>query len=271
MKSVGSLINRVLMVPPTHFCVEYNINPWMGGVVDREKAMTQWIELKNVIEKEGVEVLVLDQVNGLPDMVFTCNSGLVYKNKVYLAKFRYPQRAGEEKHFRKWFKDNNFEIYGDKYEECFEGGGDAFFSDYKTLWAGYGQRTDKKVYEKIKNMGNDEFEIVICELVHPKFYHMDTCMSPYSDTGCLWYPPAFSKASQDKIREKLPNSIEIDDDEALAFVCNAICIRKTIISPIGIKESTKKKLNEQGFKVKEVDMSEFMKSGGGCQCLVMKL
>ncbi|KAK6019900.1 hypothetical protein OSTOST_14455, partial [Ostertagia ostertagi] len=55
LPSAAQLLKRVLMVPPKHFTVEYNINPWMGGVVDKVKAFAQWNALKSAIEKEGVE------------------------------------------------------------------------------------------------------------------------------------------------------------------------------------------------------------------------
>lgn len=63
----------------------------------------------------------------------------------------------------------------------------------------------------------------------------------------------------------------MSEKEANAFVCNAITIRKRVISPIGVSENTRGALKESGFNVTEVDMSEFMKSGGACQCLVLKL
>jgi len=43
--------------------------------VDKQKAMEQWNLLKESIEKEGVKVMTLNQVEGQPDMVFACNSG----------------------------------------------------------------------------------------------------------------------------------------------------------------------------------------------------
>jgi N-dimethylarginine dimethylaminohydrolase len=56
------LITRVslqaLMVAPTHFTVEYTINPWMGGTVDAAKAMQQWTQLKQALEANGVQVRV---------------------------------------------------------------------------------------------------------------------------------------------------------------------------------------------------------------------
>uniref|UniRef100_A0A914E4X9 Amidinotransferase n=1 Tax=Acrobeloides nanus TaxID=290746 RepID=A0A914E4X9_9BILA len=268
-RAVSELLQRVLMVPPQHFTVEYAINPWMGGVVNKEKAMKQWKDLKLAIENEGVKVLTLDQVQGLPDMVFVCNSGIIYQDRVYLSRFRHKERTGEQKHYLEWFKKNGFKIYGDDYSECFEGGGDACFSDYGLLWAGFGSRTNKNVYQQVSKIGN--FETVKCELVNPKFYHLDTCFCPVSEKAALWYPPAFSQATQNEILRRLPESIAVNEKEATAFVCNAITVRKAVISPIGVEQATRDALKRLGFNVVEVDMSEFMKSGGACQCLVLKL
>uniref|UniRef100_A0A0K0DH47 Amidinotransferase n=1 Tax=Angiostrongylus cantonensis TaxID=6313 RepID=A0A0K0DH47_ANGCA len=268
-QAAGQLLKRVLMVPPKHFSVEYTINPWMGGVVDKEKAYKQWSSLKEAIEKEGVQVLTMDQTPGLPDQVFVCNSGLVYNNKVYLSKFRHKERTGEQEHYLKWFKSQNFHTFGEDYPEFFEGGGDAVFSDPRTLWAGYGPRSTKGVYDKIKVLG--DFETVICELIHPTFYHMDTCFAPVDETTALWYPPAFSDNTKKEIVRRMPHSIAVSDEEAIAFVCNAITVRNTVISPVGVKSATRKALEGRQMAVVEVDMSEFMKSGGACQCLVLRL
>jgi N-dimethylarginine dimethylaminohydrolase len=62
-------------------------------------------------------------------MVFVCNSGLVFENKVYLSKFRHPQRQGEQTHYLRWFRENNFELQGVDHAEFFEGGGDSVFSE----------------------------------------------------------------------------------------------------------------------------------------------
>ena len=237
--------------------------------MDQAKAQVQWSTLKSAIEKEGVQVLVLDPVPDLPDMVFVCNSGIVLDKNVYLSKFKHKERTGEQEHYLKWFESQNYNTLGRDYSEFFEGGGDACFSDYNTLWAGYGARSSKSVYEKIKQLGN--FDVVICDLVDPKFYHLDTCFCPVGQHSALWYPPAFSPSTQNEIKKRLPDAIEVSAEEAKNFVCNAINIRNTVISPIGVSEKTKENLAKIGYSVVEVDMSEFMKSGGACQCLVLKL
>ena len=125
------------------------------------------------------------------------------------------------------------------------------------------------MYEKVSALG--EFETVICEQTLPNFYHLDTCFAPIDEKSALWYPPAFSEKTQQEILRRLPDSIAVSEKEANAFVCNAITIRKNVISPIGVADATRKTLESRGFKVTEVDMSEFMKSGGACQCLVLRL
>lgn len=54
-------------------------------------------------------------------------------------------------------------------------------------------------------------------------------------------------------------------------MCNSITIRRTVIAPVGITQKTRESLSKIGYNVIEIPMSEFMKSGGACQCLVMKL
>ncbi|KAI1727427.1 amidinotransferase domain-containing protein [Ditylenchus destructor] len=249
LTAVSDLIQRVLMVAPKHFTVEYSINPWMGGVVDKTKANRQWEELKRSIEKEGVKVLTLEQC--------------IYPN------FATRKERANSNITRNGLKENGFELLGEDYPEYFEGGGDCVFSDYGTLWAGFGQRTSKQAYNAVSSLG--KFETLLCELVHPNFYHLDTCFCPVGADSALWFPPAFSKMTQEKILKRLPKAIAVSEKEASAFVCNAITIRKRVISPIGVSENTRDALKESGYNVTEVDMSEFMKSGGACQCLVLKL
>lgn len=62
-----------MLVKPTHFAVEYVINPHMQGHVgqiDKMAAMDEWEHLKNGYEELGFDIHVLEGVRGLPDMVF---------------------------------------------------------------------------------------------------------------------------------------------------------------------------------------------------------
>ena len=80
---------RILMCPPTYYGVKYSINPWMKGeIVDQMRALDQWGDLKDAIEKWGVQVDLLQPNKNLPDMVFTANGALVRDDVAVLSNFK---------------------------------------------------------------------------------------------------------------------------------------------------------------------------------------
>lgn len=195
---------------------------------------------------------------------------------------------------------HTLQIMGADYEMSFEGGGDAFFSDRHTLWAGHGVRTARKVskempktdcqydfkaYERISKLG--DFDIVYCELATKRFYHLDTALAPIGSDSALYFPGAFNEDGLKQasfiyqhvyvhciailqIKDRLPKAIAVSEEEANKFVCNAITLRDTVILPPGISERNRDAIQNLGYKLAEVDMSEFMKSGGAMQCLCLK-
>jgi len=160
----------------------------------------------------------------------------------------------------------NFKVYGDtKY--YFEAGGDCTFTNKDTLFAGYGFRTQKEVYDKVQQLGN--FKIILCELVNDKYYHMDTCFCDLGSNVALWYPKAFSEESRKRMRNEI-ELIEVSDRDAEHFACNSIAFGKTVIVPKGC-DDIRPVLEKRGYQVVYVDLSEFLKGGGACQCLVLKI
>jgi len=258
--------NAVAMCSPNFYKVAYKINPWMGGTVDSQLAQKQWNALKSAIEKCGVTVHTMESDASVPDLVFCCNSGLVYRDKVYLAHFRHPERQMERKFNEIWYKKHNFEIYGDtKY--YFEAGGDCTFTNKDTLFAGYGFRTQKEVYDKIQELG--DFKIVRCELINDRYYHLDTCFCYLGSNLGLWYPQAFSEDSRRRMKNEI-ELIDVTDRDAEHFVCNSIAFGKTVIVPKGC-DDIKPVLEKRGYEIIYVDLSEFLKGGGACQCLILKM
>ena len=88
---------EILMCPPDYFAIEYEINPWMNVRVgsDAELAREQWTALREALESLGVSVDLIEPVRGLPDLVFTANAGLVYRDLFIGSRFRYGVRQGE--------------------------------------------------------------------------------------------------------------------------------------------------------------------------------
>jgi N-dimethylarginine dimethylaminohydrolase len=88
----------------------------------------------------------------------------------------------------------------------------------------------------------------------------------------MYYPAAFDRESQRKIEERFPKAkrICVSEADALRFACNAINIGTTILlNQIGTELSAQ--LQSLGYKVIQVDLTEFMKAGGAAKCLVLRL
>ena len=202
-------------------------------------------------------------------MVFTANAGFYKKrnNTVFLSNFKNSQRKGEEIHFFKWFKDHGYSVYYP--EDHFEGEGDLLKGDMDQHWIGHGFRSTKKLHDEFPF--NDFLNLRKLHLVDDRFYHLDTCFATLKNNGVLWYPGAFNKDSREKIRTHSFGSfsVEVTEEEALTFACNAVILKNRVFMPKC--DSVAKKLEKRGYKVHQFDMSEFMKSGGACKCLVMKI
>lgn len=261
---------RLLMCRPDFYAIQYEINPWMSRRRNAvpEVARAQWERLYHVLTQEvGAQVELVEPVPGLPDMVFTANAGLVHLNLFLPANFRYPERQGEAPYFRLWFQERGYqgmELPPDLY---FEGEGDVMAVG-ENLFAGYRFRSDIRSHLFLAEVFSRR--ALSLELVDPRFYHLDTCFCPLDDNCVLYYPGAFDSYGLRVIHEYIPDRIEVGLEEALRFVCNAVVVGKTVVLNAGCPE-TKRGLEQKGYRVYEVDLSEFIKAGGAAKCLVLFL
>ncbi len=262
----------LLMCAPTLYEVDYVINPWMAGNVhgaSRERALAQWQRLYDAVSRVAKVELVQPQP-GSPDMVFTANAGLERDGVVVLSSFLHPERQGEEPHFKRWFADAGYTVVELPREVAFEGEGDALFSDDgERLWVGYGPRTAVGSHDRLRELW--PVEVVSLRLVDPRFYHLDTCFAPLAGGYAMYYPGAFNAASLASIEEYYApdKRIMVSEDDAVRFACNAVNVGETVISNC-VSEGLLRRLQDCGFEVVQVDLSEFLKAGGAAKCLVMK-
>ena len=263
-----------LLCAPDYFDVEYEINPWMNKTItpDKSLAFEQWTKLYNLMINLNLDCHLVKQEKGLPDMVFTANAGLAKDNKVVIAKFRYKERQGEERFFKEWFDANGYKTFVlDKYS--FEGEGDALFAG-KKLFVAYGFRTDIESHEQVAKM-LDVDKLISCQLIHPSFYHLDTCFCPINENEALCVIEAFSKESIRSMESEI-NLISVSKNDANCFGCNAVVMNNavvkesSIIIPTGCVELPKI-LVSKNFKVYQTPMTEFLKAGGAAKCLTMKI
>ncbi len=262
-------MQKLLLCPPEHYGIEYEINPWMDRAHNAlpTLARSQWAALQHTLQSLGCEVELISPREKLPDMVFTANAGIVVGRKFIRSNFRFPERRGEEQHFEQWFAERGYEIIRLPEGLFFEGEGDALFQN-DVLFCGYRYRSEMRSHQILGELLN--CLVISLELVRERHYHLDTCFCPLSRDSAIWYPGAFDEYGQRAIRHHIRHLIEVVPEEALHFACNAVVLGNQIVLP----EQCPKlyaELRDRGFHTHPLGMTEFLKAGGACKCLVLFL
>ncbi|MCP2301759.1 dimethylargininase [Actinokineospora globicatena] len=265
---------RYLMCAPTHFAVEYSINPWMDPTrpVSTAGAIAEWEALRQTYLRLGHTVETIDPQPGLPDMVFSANSGTVIDGVVLGARFRAPQRAAEADFFRTWFLDHGYRdiVMPEKINEA---EGDLTWTG-DLLLAGTGFRTDPGAHAEAQEVLG--VPVVSLHLVDPRYYHLDVALfvlteaTPTSRAHIAYYPEAFSPGTQRLLRRLYPDAILATAEDAACLGLNAISDGRNVILP---KEATTltTQLHAHGYTPHPVNITELRKSGGGPKCCTMEL
>jgi len=254
---------KILMVKPNNYCINYKINPFMTGTVNKDLAMKQWENLKDIYIKLGFELIIHNDQSDLPDMVFCANPFFSHPRGILLSNMRFGQRKEEVNYVKKWFsKLNQLQI-----EENFEGMGDLLYC-YQTsrLFGGYGFRTKKSAYTQIDKVL--ESKIQRLELVNENFYHLDTCLCIIDKDNALIVEKAFTIDGLTIIKNSFKNIILVDEQEAItSLACNAHSPngKDIIVEKSAIK--LQKKLEKLNFNIHLADTSEFIKAGGSIFCM----
>jgi N-dimethylarginine dimethylaminohydrolase len=260
---------RILMCPPDHYGIEYEINPWMNrslGAV-RELAFRQWRSLHDALVGLGASVETMTPQPGLPDLVFTANAGLMFHQKFISSRFRHEVRARESPHFDAWFTAHQFQVDHLPDNLYHEGAGDALFCG-DTLFAGYRTRSDASAHQWVaKTLG---VRVLPLELVNPRFYHLDTCFCPLAPGEALYYPEAFDAYGRRVLQTHVPNLIPVSEPDAFRFGCNAVVVGKAVVHNSRCPEIAAT-LTKSGYRSVEVELDEFLKAGGSAKCLTLRL
>lgn len=272
-----------LLVDPAHFEVSYRINPWMepgAWAADAERnshaARTSFDALSAALRSAGARLEIADGVEGLPDMVFPANAGVVLDGRVIVARFAHPERADEEQRFHRIFAEMAnrglfTEVAAMPDGALHEGAGDAIWDANRGFfWAGHGQRSNLAGAQAVGRFFGKE--IVTLRLVSPSFYHLDTCFCPLSGGHVLFYPAAFDAEGLATIHRRVRPEfrIEATEEDAAALCVNAVNIGRTVTMATA-PDTLRRRLVEAGYDVRQVDLAPFLLSGGAAYCMTLRL
>ncbi|MBA8825255.1 N-dimethylarginine dimethylaminohydrolase [Saccharopolyspora lacisalsi] len=283
-----------LLNAPFSYDTEVANNPWMVDLTqedrepDPDRAMTQFMALYRFLAADSlVCVLPTPRTKGLQDLVFTANLGIVPehlsdKNTVIVSNFTPESRRGETEVGVRFFESMGYHVYVP--EHRFEGEADLKHLSGNVYIGGYGQRTEKKVYDWMER----EFgmEVIRMRMTEPYLYHLDCSIFPLTTERTLVCTEAY-RGGELRALEKRTEIIDVPKAVALPGLCNSVRLHNTIINASDIlelragtddydRELAKNRTLEDvarrlGFDVALFNLDEYTKSGAMLSCLVMHL
>ena len=263
----------ILMCRPDFFTVVYRINPWMDPALptDTSLAVRQWETLYNTYLDLGFDVKLVDPIDGLPDMVYAANGGFVLDGIAYGASFTHPERQPEGPAYMKWFGDNGFEVRVP--ENINEGEGD-FLLVGDVILAGTGFRSASNSHEELAEIFGRP--VITLTLINPSFYHLDTAIAVldpqpgYENPNIAYLPSAFDEASLQILRERYPDAILVNEEDAAVLGLNSFSDGLNVVIASRAKDF-ERQLKERGYNPIGVDLSELLLGGGGVKCCTLEL
>ncbi len=262
-----------------HFRVDYQINPFMDLTQQPDPALTrrQWDALVDAIRAAGGQVEVVEQRADAPDMVYAMNLGFVVERPegplvsssaghVVMSHMRYAERRMETSTAAAFFAGRGFSVsyVGREGVGAHLEAGDAFaWGD--GLVVGYGPRTDELGLKALAT----ELGVRVrgLRITHPGMYHLDLAFCPLDDRRAIVCPAAFDDESAAALLALVPEPLVITEEEALTtFAANSIVIGRTVLMP-ACPSRVRAQLEEWGFSVVVVDVSQFHLGGGSIRCL----
>jgi N-dimethylarginine dimethylaminohydrolase len=297
------------MGDPTHFSVLGGANPhtrtrWgTRRSVDRELAIEQWRRLRDCLRDLGVHIVEVPADPKQPGLVYPANAGFMQdvdrplplrKRRFHLANLL-PSRAGEKTHYQRALTvagirtahmDERFRFEG---EADFFPAGDVHLLTYGGLkrqrfvpafgippWKRiYGFRTDVGVEERLIPVVAPR-RIVKLELRLEAHYHGDTVLCAFGRgrRHLLAYRAGIAPAAWQPLQVRFgDNLIELSEADAARYAANSFTLNRGneahLVMPDGLSDELLAKIRERGVTPVCVDVSEFLKKGGGSvKCMI---
>ena len=293
---------QVLMGDPTHFHISGGANPftrdWWGRKkqVDHEKAVLQWTHLKDLLTSYGVKVHVLPPDPRNPGLVYPANAGVLLGKKFVLSNL-IPTRAGERPVYDLFLRSIGIETVMIK--SRFEGEADFFpIGDQWIFTYGavvqqrfvpqvglppwrrvYGFRSERKALNELRTFLPPASKVHDFELLEESHYHGDTVFYSFGPKReyLLATLEGLTPESRDRCRHLFGNSlIPLSSRDALFYAANSFQVKTAdglkLIMPEGVSEDLLKEVEYRGITPVPIDVSEFLKKGGGAvKCMIGNL
>lgn len=258
MASQDRLYNSVVVRPPVKDLTRCVSTHPLRSTVNYELALKQHENYVRILREEGIEVYRLPQLEGFPDSVFVQDTALVRSSvrRALISRFGEPSRRGEELSIQEFLSRRGF-VLTKVVEPATLEGGDILVTGEGVIFVGVTSRTNLGGVEILRSFLR---ELKVVAVPTDKVFHLLSAVNYVGNKTLVIVPEYVDPQYFSGFR-----LIRVAVEEAYAANMLYLGNNKVLI-PEG-HPRTVERMRREGYRIIEVDISEFSKCDGGVTCL----
>jgi len=229
------------------------------GKPDHELALAQHAAYIAALADCGLQVRILEADESYPDSTFVEDTALLTPACAIITNPGAPTRKGEVAVIKEVLQDYYTEIEQVQEPGTVEGGDIMMVGSH--FYIGLSARTNhegaRQVIAFLEKYGLSGSTVTVGEMLHLKSGIVYLEQNTMAVTGSFLHIPEFQRF----------NLLAVGEDES--YAANCIWVNGTVLVAAGYPKALKT-IQEAGYAVKVLDMSEFRKLEGGLSCLSLR-
>lgn len=260
---MDGLFDKVLVRPPGESYEDCLSKNPLHDTIDLEKTFEQHKRYIKVLEKNGVEVQELPPLDSYPDSIFIQDTALIGEssNTAVICRFGVSQRRGEEKSVEKYFAEKGYQVKNIKTPGTIEGG-DILVTDQKKVFVGISERTNENGIDQLSEHLPD---VEVVKVPVSEVFHLLSGVNFIGD-GTLAICPDIVETDHFEGFDIIEMKKDEQDTRYQNKPINMLYLGDgKILLPEAYK-NTGNILENAGYSVIKMDISEFWKGDAGITC-----
>jgi dimethylargininase len=229
------------------------------GLPDYQKALCQHLDYIEALKECGLRVTILPADEEFPDSTFVEDPAVVTRSCAIITNPGAPTRTLETRSLVATLREFYTDVESISAPGTLEGGDVMMTGDH--FYIGLSERTNQaaadQFIEILEKYGMRGSVVALSEVLHLK-----TGLGYLEDNNLLACGEFLLKPEFQQF-----NILAVDPDEA--YAANSVWINGTVLVPAGFPK-TSALIASAGYRVREVDVSEFQKLDGGLSCLSLR-